>query len=132
MNYLTLQENYLKACQYYANNISPDLCELEWVKNVYNNQNDGVNYYQVITKWNHWRKKPTYEDLMKYTLEEINDYHESMINHPKQLKEYSFFKTDTTKRDKIRGSVNGDCIFNTDSKKIEVFVDGEWKKVMFQ
>ncbi len=84
MNSIELQDNFEKACFYYASKFDVvesfnGLLIAEYQEN--KNKKDGEpNYYKVITKWNHKSSQPKDAELMKFTTKEVNEFYEKNKN----------------------------------------------------
>ncbi len=84
MNIIELQENFEIACFYYADQIEKvesfeKLLVADYSKNP-DVKTGEPNYYKVITQWNHSSKQPTDDELMVYTVQEVQNYYNSNKN----------------------------------------------------
>ncbi len=136
MDLITLQGNYAAVLSYYMNQNGGLVGEVDqWVEwdsfpNPKAGQVNEPNNFLKITSWKHPSPKPTNEQMMRYRIEDVLQT-EDDDSKAKIVSYCSFMKCDTKQRDRlpVKRLTNGDCIFNTTSKSLQIFIDSKWKNV---
>jgi len=141
MTLLELQENYLKACFYYASYVNgfdaqvdeTTFCEIGSVENVNAGQPGEPNNLYVITTWNHSSVQPTDAQLMAYSVAQVQQFWRVMVDLPTLIKLSSLFRITEAEKVQIHSSKleDGFFIFNETNDGIEVYVNGAWKSLEF-
>jgi hypothetical protein len=142
MNELELLTNFNEACVKYAVDNGgidnsgvicvPTFFSANWVEKK-DPDESGILSSLEICKWDHPSVQPTNEQLMTYTVEEVKCAYRCNVDHVINIKLYAYHKISTNERDMIPSNrlSNGDSIFNTDIKVVQVYIDSEWKTLQF-
>jgi hypothetical protein len=133
MNLLQLQENFQGACLKYASDVKevedPDLLfKAEYIPNPdYTGPSDPQNIVS-ITEWNHESTQPTNTDLMLISISDAQAVLENYTSLPRTMIATRVPRVSETdkKRAVKRKFEDGDMIYNTSNKRVEVFDGTDW------
>lgn len=134
MNIIELQENFEKACYYYACKYSnvesfEGLHEANYVENE-DKKPRTPNYYKRITKWNHDSPVPTDEQLMKFSVKEVNEFYDSLIPTftfiQQRLMNCSDSRLNSLDRSYFK---EGDMIFNPEKTGLKIFLNSNFYEI---
>jgi hypothetical protein len=132
MNFLQLCSNFHQACLKYANDIDPvtdsgNLWKGHFVPNPdWKSDADPLNVI-VIDQWNHSSTQLTKEQLMQYTVDQVNAVYDSEETFPEQLTTQRIPKWTEAEKKRVpkRKLEEGDIIYNKTTKRLEIFRD-DW------
>jgi hypothetical protein len=130
MDETELQQNYYYACFKYAyDNSNNTIPEDSFV--MLQNNSDGKGTY--IASWNHSSVQPTPEQLITYTVDQVRTIYNVNKTVPSHLCSCAFHQMTMAERNLIPSNVlnTGDSFYNTDINKIQVYVNGHWKTLLF-
>ena len=121
-----LNTRYYKTCYVYCIDQKDEPVNSSFVSL----QDDGQGPY--IVTWNATCVQPTQEQLLSYNAQEVDFKYAEYVDIPNDLSIYAFFKCSSLKRDRIAKLNEGDTIYNTTTKHVEVYTDNQWKELSFK
>lgn len=134
MNIIELQENFEKTCFYYACKHGPvesfeELHEANYVENKDKKPRE-PNYYKRITKWNHTSPKPTDDELMKFSVKEVNEFYDSLVPSFTFIQQRLINCSDSRLKnlDK-RYFKDGDMVFNHEKTGLKIFLGSDFYEI---